>query len=1044
MSSLRERMLADRVRDVAAELSRLRKVRGPHRRTRRRIARAEAGLAAVLLLVAVPLGARAAVPVFFSPLEPFGLRGIEARRTLVELADLDGDGDLDAFLGAEYEGLTYAENTGGANAPAFSEPGSVPFGLPSYTSGAITAVDFDGDGDLDVVHPDGESLRVFINTGTPTAPAFAAPVSDPFSAPAIWNFAPIFADLDGDEDLDVLTNFWALPGFFHSFYFPNVGTAGAPEFRSPIHPFGLTERQTARRVLVDLDGDGDLDAVSKDHYDRLVLSPNTGTAQVPAFAAATTDPFHDSEVYGVPVFADLDGDGDLDLFTREGYDVVLHENTGSTVAPSFASPATGAFGLSYTPGLDFTFGDLDGDGDLDALVGCGNVSYAFVNTGTTTAPGFGSPVTSPFGIPSIYDARTPALHDFDGDGDLDLALSRYGHPTFVLENTSSVATPSFAAPSAPVPGLEHVFGDPSFGDLDGDGDLDALSTATFLGSVLFENTGSAAEPAFETYLAKFGLVAGFESLPALGDLDADGDLDALTDHRPEGLAVFENTGTATAPGFVETARVRSSVYGTNHLDDIDGDGDLDLFIATRRIPALFFENVGTPGRAELVSRIDVLGTSPYGFLAPALVDIDGDGDLDAFATDSGYGEPVFVENRGSAVQPEFAGAVSQPFGLTELYVAQGAFADLDADGDLDVLALWSGIFGFHENTGTASTPAFALSVTAPFGLPLEVKHLKRPSLADLDGDGDLDLVAGADNDTDVLYFENVGSAAEPAFGSPETNPFGLAGERYAYFALADLDGDGDFDALRGSYYGATEFLENTGSVAAPAFGPPVVVARFWGYASPALGDLDGDGDLDLLSGSGGSMIFLLPNEATSPACPVRVDPACTGEFEKALLVVDERKPGRERLRLEASAGPALAGPEIGDPLAADGTRYATCLYDESGELAAALDVDRAGESCGKRACWSPARGRDGGFAYGDSEGSEDGVRTLRMSGGARARFAVGARNARSKDQQELDRRIAESLAGSAELTVQVRVSDGACVSAHVSPFRSKPGLLKAK
>jgi hypothetical protein len=142
-----------------------------------------------------------------------------------------------------------------------------------------------------------------------------------------------------------------------------------------------------------------------------------------------------------------------------------------------------------------------------------------------------------------------------------------------------------------------------------------------------------------------------------------------------------------------------------------------------------------------------------------------------------------------------------------------SLGDLDGDGDLDLLAGENeGTFRYFANTGDATSPAFAPATTNPFGLA-EVGLESAPSLGDLDGDGDLDLVACQLNNGSFFYFENTGDATSPAFAPATTNPFGLADLGIASApTLGDLDGDGDLDLVAGESGGTftTYYLPEPG------------------------------------------------------------------------------------------------------------------------------------------------------------------------------------------------------------------------------------------
>ena len=208
---------------------------------------------------------------------------------------------------------------------------------------------------------------------------------------------------------------------------------------------------------------------------------------------------------------------------------------------------------------------------------------------------------------------------------------------------------------------------------------------------------------------------------------------------------------------------------------------------------------------------------------PAFVDIDNDGDLDLFVgEDSGI--IFYYENTGSTSSPIYTqrtGASNPMNGVDVGDEAAPTFADLDNDGDFDlILGEQDGLFNYYENTGSVSSPVFTVQTGGSNPLNGEdVGGWSIPFLVDIDNDSDFDMFVGETNGT-ILYYENTGSVSAPTFTQQTgaSNPFdGIDLGVDVAPAFVDADGDGDYDAFFGEDTGVIYNYENTGSVAAPSF-----------------------------------------------------------------------------------------------------------------------------------------------------------------------------------------------------------------------------------
>lgn len=318
-------------------------------------------------------------------------------------------------------------------------------------------------------------------------------------------------------------------------------------------------------------------------------------------------------------------------------------------------------------------------------------------------------------------------------------------------------------------------------------------------------------------------------------------------HAPEPGWTFPMRGGASAV-FTEVTGTGNPVDVVDVLGrsapafvDIDNDGDSDLFVGTGNAllggygDVAFFENTGTSATPSFVERtgtanpLDLVDVSANdGRAAPAFVDIDNDGDMDAFVG-AGDGRVRYFENTGSATSPAFVEILGtdNPLRVTVDNYAMPTFVDIDNDGDMDAFigngnnGFYGGRVGFFENTGSATTPAFLerTGTANPLDAAFNLGERLSPAFVDCDEDGDFDVFIGeffsfSTNTSSIFYFENTGDNANPAFlqRTGTDNPLDGA-ESASLFdrtpTFVDIDGDGDAEAFIGEGdQGKVQFFRN--------------------------------------------------------------------------------------------------------------------------------------------------------------------------------------------------------------------------------------------
>ena len=552
----------------------------------------------------------------------------------------------------------------------------------------------------------------------------------------------------------------------------------------------------------DWDGDGDLDLAigSGSHDDRIF--ENLGGDLDPDHLWAS---FDESDTTSV-AFADVeDGPG------QEGLEIARGNYAGwISIDSKFGGARSGSL---IVPGFravsDLAWGDYDGDGDLDLAVGS-SPNLVYINEENTFSLGWTSPIT---------EATTSiAWGDWDGDGDLDLAVGTYDQPNNVYSNVGGDLRLAWSSQDS-----DRTFS-VAWGDWDGDGDLDLAVGNAGQPNRIYANVGGALTLAWSAPMSE-----ATRSV-AWGDWDGDGDLDLAVGNYEQENHIYENTGDSTESAWLApmSEATRSVAWG-----DWDGDGDLDLAVGNEGQPNRIYANDG--GALTLAWSAPMSETTR----SVAWGDWDGDGDLDLAVGNEGQPNRIYANDGGALTL-----AWSAPMSETTRSVAWG---DWDGDGDLDLAVGNEGQPNrIYANDGGALTLAWS----APMS-----EATRSVAWGDWDGDGDLDLAVGNgavnlgsgpyEVGTKNRVYENIGNNMRVAWTSPDAK----ATESVAW---GDWDGDGDLDLAIGNSSirpfevpyrtnQPNQVFDNVDGTLELAWTSP----NYNETHSVAWGDWDGDGDVDL-------------------------------------------------------------------------------------------------------------------------------------------------------------------------------------------------------
>lgn len=533
------------------------------------------------------------------------------------------------------------------------------------------------------------------------------------------------------------------------------------------------------------------------------------------------------------------------------------------------------FNPSGVPSLPFSqprFADLDGDGDFDMWIGNLNEEPVFMeNVGEATSPSF-APGSTIFSGINPLDAEMGVCFDLNNDGLLDLITGGFTGLNF-FQNVGSVNQAAFEK-------LDNFFSGltvgnspvPDLADIDNDGDADLVVGLSESGLVkLYTNTGNASAASFsEGFVTEIGDV-GLYAYPTFCDLDADLDQDLLVGRDSHGFIYYQNTGDVNQPQWEADPQLFAGIgnetyWNSPGLADLNGDGTFDLVFGTASGPLNYYVNTGTPSAAAWQVNTALFGgvIDVGGASNPCFYDYDNDGDLDMF-TGSQMGDIKYYQNTGTATGPaweENSGAFAS---LKHSIYSAVAVGDANGDGLADaIVGDLSGKLYYHRNTG------FGFTLVSEALQSIALGGWTSPRLLDYDVDGDLDIVVG-NEDGQINYIENQGSATSPAWVLVPGFFAGIAPGSNAVPALVDLDFDGDLDMLCGKLSGAVRYYENqNGNWVEDAFVMGGIETDQ--NSTPAFADLDGDDDPDLILGQydgtfsyyeNRNIIMVLPDEGDS-------------------------------------------------------------------------------------------------------------------------------------------------------------------------------------
>ncbi len=453
-------------------------------------------------------------------------------------------------------------------------------------------------------------------------------------------------------------------------------------------------------------------------------------------------------------------------------------------------------------------------------------------------------------------------------------------------------------------------------------------------------------------LGRSNLSVSTVDIPALNDIDNDGDLDILNFNGAGGyIEYFRNESQELGYGcdsllFVLADDCWGRIYESgvtevitlsDRIDscanqpnwtpirharhagstlltlDMDNDGDQELLVGDLSFSNInLLTNGGNAATAFFVQqeiffpqnstpiRLDIFPAAFY-------EDVNNDGKKDLLVAPNIEGNAqnakvLFYENTGTATQPVF-NYQTDGFLVDDMIDlgtnAFPTFVDINGDNLLDLVVgnyyefVRTGVLRsqlrYYQNIGTSQQARYRL-IEPNLGNLLQYNFLRiAPTFGDIDGDGDQDMLVGLE-DGKLILLTNQGTTTIANFGNLSPNYASIDVGQNAMPQLVDVDRDGDLDLLIGSRTGNTQYYENTGTTTVASFSSSPTVLTFGNVDTRTLGQFYGNAAPRLID-EGGSYYFYVGNQTGELWKYSNVDNNLTGNFTKVSSYLDHIKEG---------------------------------------------------------------------------------------------------------------------------------------------------------